>query len=201
MSCSGKSYWSKKLEEKGFKRFCCDNFIGKELCGRVDGLNHYGIVDLAKWMGQPFDPQYKSTSQAYLDFERKGMVLALAAIENSKPSENSVIDTTGSVIYLGEEILSRLSATTKVVYLETPNSFMKEMYKLYREDPKPVIWGNAFNKKGGETNFEALSRCYSDLLAFRAKEYRKIADITLDYNTLRNPDFTVDQFMGAIEND
>jgi len=31
MSGTGKTYWSKQLESKGFKRFCCDDLIGEKL--------------------------------------------------------------------------------------------------------------------------------------------------------------------------
>ena len=31
MSGSGKTYWSKKLESEGFKRFCCDDLIEEKL--------------------------------------------------------------------------------------------------------------------------------------------------------------------------
>jgi len=33
------------------------------------------------------------------------------------------------------------------------------MFDLYLKDPKPVIWGNAFSKKNGETNKKAMRRC------------------------------------------
>lgn len=39
MSGMGKSAWSSKLEkEKGFKRYCCDNFIEKGLSPELEKL-------------------------------------------------------------------------------------------------------------------------------------------------------------------
>ena len=53
MSGLGKSYWSKKLEEAGVKRFCCDEEITRKLqkaLTRPDGSR----MDLGEWMGFPF---------------------------------------------------------------------------------------------------------------------------------------------------
>ena len=67
MSGSGKSYWSKKLQAKGFKRFCCDDLIEKKLENELKKLGYSGIQDVAKWMGQPFDTQYLRSSKEYLN--------------------------------------------------------------------------------------------------------------------------------------
>lgn len=113
--------------------------------------------------------------------------------------ENVVIDTTGSVIYLDQEILEKLGKQTWVIYLETPEKFQNIMYKLYLDDPKPVYWGKSFVKEKEETNMEALSKCYPRLLAFRIKQYAKLADITLPYETLKRPGFGIDDFIGLIK--
>ena len=64
MSGSGKSYWSKKLqEEKGFKRFCCDDIIEQKLSHELKKFGYSGLHDVGKWMGQPFDPQYVKRSK------------------------------------------------------------------------------------------------------------------------------------------
>ena len=179
MSGSGKSYWSKKLqEEKGFKRFCCDDIIEQKLSHELKKFGYSGLHDVGKWMGQPFDPQYVKRSKKYLYFENKATYEIFRAIKHQK---NIVIDTTGSVIYMENSILQKLSKLTQIIYLDTPVTVQQEMYRLYLKDPKPVIWGKSFYKVNGESNIESLSRCYPKLLAFRSKRYENITNIRFDY--------------------
>lgn len=199
MSGSGKTYWSKKLEGKGVERFGCDDLIEAELDPELKQLGYAGgIKEVAKWMGQPFDPQYGRTSQRYLALEEEVVGKVLTSIEQFRSCQNIVVDTTGSVIYLPAAILERLAAITHIVYLDTPDTVKEEKYQQYLADPKPVIWGDSFFRIEGETNMEALARCYPDLLAYRSKRYVKLADITLDYHALRSPGFTVDRFIQLI---
>lgn len=198
MSGSGKTHWAKKLKTEGFKYFCCDDFIEKKLGDELKQLGYSGITDVSLWMGQPFGSYYPKRSQQYLDFEKQVMNDILDAIKNIGNNTDVVIDTTGSVIYAGTNITKKLSELTKVVYLEVPHSVREEMYKLYFKDPKPVIWGNYFSKKNGETEMDALKRCYPKLLDFRAKKYEQFADIKLDYQLLRRNDFAVEDFIKLV---
>src|ERR1039457_799049 len=102
MSGSGKSYWSKQLEKKGFKRFGCDDMIEKKLHIDLNRLGLNGIHDVAKWMGYPYEKKYKTANKKYLDLEKQIMREILYFLKNeAKTDENIVIDTTGSVIYSG----------------------------------------------------------------------------------------------------
>lgn len=202
MSGSGKSYWAKQLESKGFRRFSIDEILEEKLSDGLKHLGYSGINDLAKWMRQPYEDRYAATSRTYLDYEKKAMLETLHFIEmQNNEHENIVIDTTGSVIYLDEEILEKLSNLTKVVYLDTPASVKQEMYELYKKEPKPVIWGESFYQKNGESPVTALARCYPELLAFRTKQYEKLADITMDYHTLHDTGYSFDKFIEKIKND
>lgn len=196
MSGSGKTYWSGKLEQKGFKRICCDDLIEEKLFQELKSCGQAGLRDVARWMGQPFDKRYPETSKKYIECERQVMDEILAGINSE---QNSVIDTTGSVIYLNKEILDKLAKATWVIYLETPEKYQKIMYKLYLDDPKPVYWGKSFSRREGETNMEALARCYPNLLALRIRQYGKLADITLPYETLQRPGFGIDDFLSLIK--
>lgn len=157
-------------------------------------MGYSGIHDVAEWMGQPYDVQYPEASRKYLDFEGEALEGVLSKIERSR-HPGVVIDTTGSVIYLGNGILNRLSVLTRVVYLDTPESVKKEMFELYKADPKPVIWGGSFSKANGETDMEALARCYPELLAYRTGRYANLAHLTLDYHRLCRPGFNIDDFL------
>ncbi|MFI5142332.1 MAG: hypothetical protein ACHQII_08250, partial [Bacteroidia bacterium] len=118
MSGIGKSHWSKKLEQEGFTRFCCDDFIENKLEDELKHLGYKGIHEVALWLGQPYDPQYAENSRKYLQYEQEELDNILTLIENM-PDKNIVIDTTGSVIYLSPVTLKRLKQLTSVIYFAT----------------------------------------------------------------------------------
>jgi len=65
MSGSGKSSWSIKLSELGFKRFCCDDMITEKLdrdLTRPDGT----CMKLGEWMGFPYEPHYEEYRKRHL---------------------------------------------------------------------------------------------------------------------------------------
>ena len=199
MSNSGKTHWSKKLEEQGFKRFCCDDIIEEKLGDELKRLGYHGIEDVAKWMGQPYDTQYPETSKRYLDFEKETMKEILAYLQNASDEEKIVVDTTGSAIYTGDEIMQELSRLTTIVYLDTPDSVKQEMYEAYIKNPKPVIWGNSYNQNEGETTLAALARCYPELLAYRTSKYKHYADVTIAYEEQRYEEFGIKNFIHIIK--
>jgi enamine deaminase RidA (YjgF/YER057c/UK114 family) len=120
-------------------------------------------------------------------------------IENnySDPESNIVIDTTGSVIYTGEEILNKLRKYTTVVYLATPLQIQDQIYRAYLVRPRPVLWQGKFSKKSHEKNKEALARCYPELLTYRERLYKHYAHITIDYDRYRKKGLNVTDFLRA----
>ena len=199
MSGVGKTHWSKKLEKKGFKRYCCDEIIEKKL-KKYKGIKLKGIKSVAHWLGQPYEKHHQQNSKQYLSFEKEALLEIFNRLrQNLKPHEKAVIDTTGSVIYTGKDVMKTLSQLSKIIYLEIPNEVKKIMYKKYLQDPKPVIWGDKYQKTNGETDRKALVRCYQNLLNYRINKYHRHACLTLDYYLLRQPDFTIDKFIQAID--
>ncbi len=199
MSGSGKSYWSKKLEENGFKMFCCDDLIEKRLEKELKSLGYHGIQDISKWMGQPFDSQYKKNSRRYLELESEVIHEILDYLERSKENEDIIIDCTGSVIYADQNLLKRLEKVSKMLYLHSPSFVQKQMFEQYLKNPKPVIWGNIFSKKEGESNRKALQRNYPKLLSYRVKKYKDIAEIIFDYHLIRHNIFNINVFSDIIK--
>ena len=197
MSGSGKTYWAKQLEKAGFKRYSCEDLIEEKLGGILQKFGYKGINDLAKWMGQPYEPHYAETSRLYLQLEHEVMHEVFQLVKQ-KEGEKSIIDTTGSVIYASDKLLSELQSISKVIYLSTPQHAQEEMFKLYLTDPKPVIWGSSFAKQADESNANALRRCYPKLLAHRAEQYRTLADITMNYTLIRADSFTHQHFLERI---
>lgn len=196
MSGSGKSYWSKKLAAYGYRVYCVDDLIEEKLGAELQRLGYRGIGDVAKWMGQPFDTQYKETSSTYLHFENEVMREVLSGLQtNNTVSEHVVIDTTGSLVYTDKTLQQKLKELTHVVYLETPQSVQQQMYEVFIKHPKPVIWGESFVKQRGESDMDALKRCYPELLAFRTKAYETLANKAVAYYTRHGRDFTLATFI------
>jgi len=198
MSGSGKSHWSKQLEMKGFKRFCCDDLIESRLGKELMALGFCGINDVSKWMGQPYEKRYQRASQKYIRIEKAVMSEILCNIKKFNDNADVVIDTTGSVIYCGHSINKQLKILSKVIYLDTPLQYQAKMYQLYLQDPKPVIWGKIFKKSMNDTNFSALKKCYPRLIEYRSKKYEQYADRKLDYEMLHDPKFSADLFLKEI---
>lgn len=199
MSNSGKSHWAQKLESIGFKRFSCDEIIEKKLAKELKVLGFSGINDLARWMGQPYEKKYSENSQKYLELERESLEIITKHLKSGARYQNIVVDTTGSIIYVGGNIVEELSKLTTIIYFDTPITVRQEMCQLYFQNPKPVIWGDNFKRSYGESSLNALKRCYPDLLEYRCKKYREYAHITVDYLLLRKSGITTDDFLSLLE--
>lgn len=190
MSGSGKSYWAMKLAEHGFRRFCCDDLIAAELAaelGKPDGT----VMSLGEWMGRPYESHYEEREAKYLASEIQVMSRILDYLEHpgSIPDEDLVIDTTGSVIYTGENILEGLRRNTTVVHIATPPEVQEHMLKAYVANQRPVLWRTFFSMRSNETNEEALARCYPELLAARERLYERYSHVTIDYYKANEPSF------------
>jgi shikimate kinase len=199
MSGSGKSYWAKQLSGIGFKCFSCDEMIASNLSDELvqaDG----SIMSMGKWMGLPYRQGYLERESKYLAHEKQVLEEILETIDNNygDPERNIVIDTTGSVIYTGEEILNKLRNYTTVVHMETPPRIQDQMYQAYLTRPRPVLWQGKFSKKPYEKNKEALARCYAELLTYRERLYKQYAHLTIDYDRYRKKGVNVIDFLKEI---
>ncbi len=198
MSGIGKSFWSGQLEkEKGFKRFGIDNMIEAELEPELKKFGYSGIKDMSRWLGQPYDERCAENSERYLELEEASIQKALDAVENME-SENIVIDTTGSVVYLSEELLGRMKGLTKIIYFNTPEAVIEKKISQYFNDPKPILWGESYNANPGEDPVLALKRCYPELLRYRTGRYEKLADKTIDYYAQMDKGYAVDDLLKSI---
>jgi shikimate kinase len=199
MSGSGKSYWAKQLSGIGFKCFSCDEMIASNLSDelvKADG----SIMPMGKWMGLPYRQGYLERESKYLAHEKQVLGKILETIDKNygDPERNIVIDTTGSVIYTGEEILNKLRNYTTVVHMETPPRIQDQMYQAYLTRPRPVLWQGKFCKKPYEKNKEALTRCYAELLAYRERLYKQYAHLTIEYDRYRKKGLNVIDFLKEI---
>lgn len=199
MAGSGKSYWTVKLVEHGFRRFCCDDLIAAKLnpeLTRPDGTT----MELGQWMGFPYEPQYRERESRYLACEIEVLTEILDYIESRKdnPHEKIVVDTTGSVIYTGEGILRKLRRYTRVIYLSIPPEVRERLLRAYVSNPHPMLWRNVFSKEPGETEEEALARCYPRLVVSRQRLYERYADVTIDYYRRSEEGFGVSDLLHEV---
>ena len=199
MSGSGKSLWSQKLSDWGFTRLCCDDLITEKLSHeltRPDGTT----MEVGEWMGFPYKPQYKERESKYLACEIEVLTDILEDLETGKhhAEEDIVVDTTGSVIYTGQDILRRLRRSTTVVHLSTPSEIQELMLKSYLANRRPVLWRDFFEKEPNETNDMALARCYERLLFSRERLYEQNAHVIIDYYSLNQHGFGVSDFLSRI---
>jgi shikimate kinase len=190
MSGMGKTLRSRQLKEHGFRNIDCDGAIAVAL---TDLLQTEDANGLGRWMGQPYESGYKEREQEYLAYEARAMEEAFANLAG-----NTVIDTTGSIVYLSEIIHRQLRNKTLVVHLEANGETRERMFEIYMADPKPVVWGTLFSKKNDEGDGDALMRSYGELLTFRHQRYRELADISLPHNIARHKHLSAAGFLQAI---
>jgi hypothetical protein len=188
MSGAGKTYWTKKLAAEGWTAISCDDRIEEKLATRLAAGGHSGINGVAAWMGWPDNPKYVEREAEYLEEEIH--VLGEVLTELERESERSlVLDTTGSVIYTGNNLLLRLRRRMMVVYLAASAEEQQLLIERYLHDPKPVLWRGAFQPRKDESAQETVRRCYPALIGARRQSYEALAHCTLQVADLRDPAF------------
>jgi shikimate kinase len=198
MSGAGKSHWSQKLAGAGFRVLSIDDRIEKKLAPELTAGGYRGIGGVAAWMGWPDDPAYREREKKYLECEVRSMGEALDEIQASG-EEGTVLDTTGSVVYTGEEICHRMKSLTTVVYLEASPPEEEVLIARYLSDPKPVLWGDQFDQRPGESTQDAIARCYPQLMAYRKKHYESNAHRVVSMERLGNIDLDARGFLELLE--
>ena len=200
MAGSGKSYWSAKLKGHGFRCFCCDDLIAAKLAPELRRSNETRMR-VGELMGFPYEPYYKERESKYLKYEIQVLTEIIGYLESreNNPGENIVVDTTGSVIYTGEEILRILRGYTTIIYLSIPRELQGRLLKAYISNPHPMLWGDVFSKEPNETNGEALARCYPRLLFVRQRLYERYADVKISYCRRSEDGFGVKEFLKEVD--
>ncbi|MGB2623566.1 MAG: hypothetical protein WA857_07925 [Candidatus Acidiferrum sp.] len=197
MSGAGKSFWTKKLAAEGWTAISCDDRIEEKLASRLAAGGHSGINGVAAWMGWPDNPKYAEREAQYLEEEIHALGEVLTGLER-EPEKPLVLDTTGSVLYTGNNLLLRLRRRMTVVYLATSAEEQHLLIERYLSDPKPVLWRGAFQPKEGETARETVARCYPALIAARRQSYEALAHCTLKVAELHDSSLDVAAFLAKI---
>jgi shikimate kinase len=184
MSGAGKTFWTNKLAAAGWPAISCDDRIEQRLAPKLAAGGYAGINGVAAWMGWPDSTTYAERESQYLTEEITVLDEVLAESEKH-PEKILVLDTTGSVIYAGNNLLMRLRRQMKVVYLAASAEEQQLLIQRYLTDPKPVLWRGAFQAKAGELPHETVGRCYPALIAARRRSYEALAHCTLQVADLR----------------
>jgi len=197
MSGAGKTFWTKKLAAEGWTAISCDDRIEQKLASRLSAGGHSGINGVAAWMGWPDNPKYAEREAQYLEEEIHTLGEVLTSLER-EPEKPLVLDTTGSVIYTGNNLLLRLRRRMTVVYLAASAEEQQLLIQRYLSDPKPVLWRGAFQPKQGESPRETVARCYPALISARRQSYEALAHCTLQVTELRDPAFDTAALLSKI---
>jgi shikimate kinase len=197
MSGAGKSFWTKKLAESGYPAISCDDQIERRLAPRLAAGGYTGINGVAAWMGWPDSPTYAGREADYLAEEIHTLDEVLTELEKQR-GKSLVLDTTGSVIYTGNNLLMRLRRHMTIVYLAATVEEQQLLIERYLSDPKPVLWRGAFQAKPKETPRETAARCYPLLIAARRQSYEALAHCTLAVAALRDGSPDAEAFLKMI---
>ena len=184
MSGAGKSYWATRIAAAGHPAISCDAEIETRLKPVLETGGYTGINGVAAWMGWPHLPTYAGREAAYLSEEIAVLDQVLTGLEKN-PERDLVLDTTGSVIYVGNHLLHRLRKQMLVVYLAASRDEQQLLIQRYLEDPKPVLWRGAFQARPGEDPKATVARCYPALIGARRQSYEAIAHCTIPVAQLR----------------
>ena len=197
MSGAGKTFWTKRLAQAGHPSVCCDDRIEQRLRSRLEGGGYAGINGVASWMGWPDSPTYTKREAEYLAAEIHVLGAILTDLERDR-SRELILDTTGSVIYAGNNLLLRLRRQMTVVYLAATPEEQQLLIERYLNDPKPVLWRGAFQPKKGETPRETVARCYPVLIAARRQSYEALAHCTVRVAELRDTTLDAAAFLAKV---
>lgn len=168
MSNIGKSYTAKRVADRfNFTLVEVDKLIWEE-------LGHDDMASFAEWQGQPYSENYSEREDKSIGLETMATRKAL-----SVKSCNTILDTTGSVIYTGDRVLKELSRTHYVVYIQATEDALVRLKLQYFQQPKPLIWKSYFEQELGQSDKDAVLASYPKLLEARAESYEALADTVL----------------------
>jgi hypothetical protein len=149
-------------------------------------------------MGWPDSPTYAQREAEYLAEEIAVLDEVLTDLGRN-PSRQLILDTTGSVIYTGNNLLLRLRRQMTIVYFAASAAEQQLLIERYLTDPKPVLWRGAFQPKKDETPRETVARCYPTLVAARRQSYEALAHCSVPVAELRDATLDAAAFLARVK--
>lgn len=188
MSNIGKSHTAKRMARHfGYKLVEIDKKIWER-------LGHDNMEEFADWQGHPYEEGY--AEREALSIEMEGLATD-KAVEKAKGA--TILDTTGSVIYISPTIRRKIKEQFYVVHIKAEPTDLERLKWDYFDNPKPLIWGRQYRPKPNLTDRENIFECYPRLLMSRAKEYASMADATVTSKFVLDPDLTEDDLLLALK--
>ena len=167
---AGKSTLARRFEESGwFRRYSVDDHIEQEL--RLPN-----IEASAQWLSYPGTSNYTEHAPIYLALE-DCFTLEAATMTHH---ENTIIDTTGSVVHLPPTTGALLHERSFVVHLRASEERIANAIEHYFKIPKPVVWSEYFTQSTGQDITSALRESYPALLRARLAMYDQLAHVSID---------------------
>lgn len=197
MAGIGKSTWAARLERRGFLRIDCDRMIAERLSRELAGAPDL-IAALGSWMGLPWEPGYEERAMHYHRLEKDVMSEVVEILGKGRENGHMVVDTAGSVIYTGDNLLYEVAERSVIVHLESPQEVRERLLDDYLKRPGPVLWHGMFRPEPGEPLQQTLARCYPELLEDRERRYARWAHVTLDYRANREGDLYLEHLLSRV---
>ncbi|MBU6333320.1 MAG: hypothetical protein KGS47_02860 [Chloroflexi bacterium] len=182
MSGVGKSTWAARFHAAGYRHVDCDALIAGELARQYQ-QSFADLNAIGGWMGMPDAPQFAARERAYLAAEAHVLAAALDALDH----QPTVIDCTGSVVYLPDALLHSLRQRAAIVYLAEGAASAQQRIAGYLAAPRPIVWAGAYQPQPGETRDQSIARCFAELVAWRVTRYRVLCHHTIDETLHRDP--------------
>lgn len=140
MSNIGKSFTATHLAASfDFNAIEVDRLIWEQ-------LGHDDMDALAEWQGQPYSQGYEEREERLIGLE----VSATRRVMETE-SRNSLLDSTGSVIDVGEDLLGMLMSRCYVVHIAASGVDLERLKASYFERSKPLVWAGHFEELDGKS--------------------------------------------------
>ena len=187
MSNIGKSYTASRLSKShDFKLTEVDKLIWEE-------LGEQSMADFARWQGQPYSEGYAEREAKSIALETHATRKALATADG-----NQLLDTTGSVIYIDDDVLRALKDQWLIVHIKAEARDIDRLKTDYFDLPKPLIWRDKFVRDTSLSEQDNIRACYDGLLQSRKTAYAALADVTLTSSFILDADKSMDVIFDAI---
>ena len=163
------------------------------------GIKVQSSFEMHAWVGFPDEESHAEHAALYFETEIEVMQEIIAYLEQADPSEQIVVDTSGSAIYTPESVMQTLGSLTKMVYLAVTPEMIDMMLAKYLQKPVAVLWNGHFQPKAEESRQETFSRCYPNLLSTRDRLYRKYAEQIVGPEVHRSQAIGTEEFLAILK--
>ncbi len=189
MSNIGKSYTATRLSKThNFQLVEVDRLIREE-------LGKGSMADFAAWQGQPYTDGYDDREALSIKLETNATRKAIA-----RAMGNTLLDTTGSVIYVDSDVTEKLKRDFLIVHIAAGPEDLERLKEDYFALPKPLVWRGYYKKMDGKTKEDSILDCYPSLLNSRKTAYENLADISLSSSFVLDKITSMEIIFSAIRN-